>query len=116
MIVVSDTTPLRHLIAIGEAELLPKLYGTVIVPGAVWAELQAEATPLIVKTWPVRSPSPIAGHRRGSHSLPPLPGLHPSPERGIKTITGAKARPGIGPRQGARLHGPAFAPKYQNPR
>jgi hypothetical protein len=44
MIVVSDTTPLRHLIAIGEAELLPKLYGTVIVPGAVWAELQAEAT------------------------------------------------------------------------
>jgi formamidopyrimidine-DNA glycosylase len=48
MIVVSDTTPLRHLIAIGEAELLPKLYGTVIVPGAVWAELQAEATRLIV--------------------------------------------------------------------
>jgi predicted nucleic acid-binding protein len=51
MIVVSDRTPLRHLIAIGEAELLPKLYGTVIVPGAVWAELQAEATPLTVKTW-----------------------------------------------------------------
>ena len=43
MIVVSDTTPLRHLIAIGEAELLPRLYRTVIVPGAVWAELQAEA-------------------------------------------------------------------------
>jgi predicted nucleic acid-binding protein len=59
MIVVSGTTPLRHLIAIGEAELLPKLYGTVIVPGAVWAELQAESTPLIVKTWPVRSPPPI---------------------------------------------------------
>ena len=57
MIVVSDTTPLRHLIAIGEAELLPKLYGTVIVPGAVWAELQAEATPLIVKkpSWGPRS-------------------------------------------------------------
>ena len=50
MIVVSDTTPLRHLIAIGEAELLSKRYGTVIVPGAVWTELQAEATPLVVKT------------------------------------------------------------------
>ena len=46
MIVVSDTTPLRHLIAIGEAELLASLYGTVIVPRAVWAELQAEATRL----------------------------------------------------------------------
>jgi hypothetical protein len=42
---------LRHLVAIGEAELLPRLYGIVIVPGAVWAELQAEATPLMVKTW-----------------------------------------------------------------
>lgn len=51
MIVVSDTTRLRHLIAIGEVELLPKLYGTVIVPGAVWTELQTEATPRIVKTW-----------------------------------------------------------------
>ncbi len=51
MIVVSDTTPLRHLIAIGEAELLPRPYGAVIVPGAVWIELQAEATPLTVKTW-----------------------------------------------------------------
>jgi hypothetical protein len=44
MVVVSDATPLRHLIAIGEAELLPKLYGTVTVPGVVWAELQAETT------------------------------------------------------------------------
>jgi hypothetical protein len=35
MIVVSDTTPLRHLIAIGEAELLPKLYGTVTEKGFI---------------------------------------------------------------------------------
>ena len=67
MIVVSDTTPLRHLIAIGEAELLPKLYGTVIVPGAVWAELQAEATPLIVKTW-LESP-PDWLEVRSSHAV-----------------------------------------------
>jgi predicted nucleic acid-binding protein len=56
MIVVSDTTPLRHLIAIGEAELLHRLYGTVIVPSAVWAELQAAATPLTVKTWLADAP------------------------------------------------------------
>ena len=54
--------------------------------------------------------------RRASHSLPPSPGLHPSPKRGIKTITGARARPGISARQGTRLRGSAFAPKYQNPR
>src|ERR1017187_4448590 len=57
MIVVSDTTPLRHLIAIDEAELLPRLYRTVIVPGAVWAELQAEATPPMVKTWLADAPA-----------------------------------------------------------
>src|ERR1035437_10129982 len=60
MIVVSDTTPLRHLVAIGEAELLPRLYGTVIVPGAVWAELQAEATPVMVKTWLEVRSSPVS--------------------------------------------------------
>ena len=36
----------RRLLGLGEAKLLPKLYGTVIVPGAVWAELQAEAARL----------------------------------------------------------------------
>jgi predicted nucleic acid-binding protein len=56
MIVVSDTTPLRHLIAIGRAELLAQLYGAVIVPGSVWAELHAEATPSMVKTWLANAP------------------------------------------------------------
>ncbi len=51
MIVVSDTTPLRHLIAIGEAGLLSQLYGHVIVPRAVWAELRDESAPPVVKAW-----------------------------------------------------------------
>ena len=69
MIVVSDTTPLRHLIAIGEAELLASLYGTVIVPRAVWAELQAEATPLAVKIWLAAPPAWL--EVRSSHSALP---------------------------------------------
>lgn len=51
MIVVSDTTPLRHLIAIGKVDLLRKVYGAVVVPEAVWTELQAESTPSAVKAW-----------------------------------------------------------------
>jgi predicted nucleic acid-binding protein len=42
---------LRHLIAIGEADLLGKLYGNVTIPSAVWNELQAEQTPAFVSTW-----------------------------------------------------------------
>jgi predicted nucleic acid-binding protein len=56
MIVVSDTTPLRHLIAIGEADLLRTVYGTVVVPTAVWSELQAESTPSAVKSWLQNAP------------------------------------------------------------
>jgi hypothetical protein len=36
--------------------------------------------------------------------------------RWSQMITGAKACLGVGTRQGTRLGGPAFAPKYQNPR
>ncbi len=41
MIVVSDTSPLNYLILIGEEELLPKLFGRVVIPNAVFGELQA---------------------------------------------------------------------------
>lgn len=39
MIVVSDTSAISALIKIGQVELLYRLYGRVIVPSAVWAEL-----------------------------------------------------------------------------
>jgi predicted nucleic acid-binding protein len=54
--VVSDTTTLRHLIAIGQVDLLRKLYGAVIVPAAVSRELHADSTPLNVKLWLESSP------------------------------------------------------------
>jgi hypothetical protein len=39
MIVVSDTTPLISLLKINHLELLKELYGTVIIPQAVFSEL-----------------------------------------------------------------------------
>src|SRR5687767_11122331 len=41
MIVVSDTTAITTLLKSGDEELLAKLFGTVIVPIAVWDELRA---------------------------------------------------------------------------
>jgi predicted nucleic acid-binding protein len=70
MIVVSDTTPLRHLIAIGQVDLLRKVYGAVVVPGAVWAELQAESTPSAVKAWLQGAPDWLRVRR----AREPLPG------------------------------------------
>ncbi len=36
--IVSDTTPLLHLARAGRLDLLPKLYGKVVVPPSVWEE------------------------------------------------------------------------------
>jgi len=49
MIVVSDTSPLTNLAAIGQLGLLARLYGDVYIPMAVWDELNAAGRP-----WPGR--------------------------------------------------------------
>jgi predicted nucleic acid-binding protein len=51
MIVVADTTPLRYLVLIERERLLPALYGRVLIPPAVAAELEHESGPEIVRAW-----------------------------------------------------------------
>lgn len=51
MIIVSDTTPLHYLILIERAELLAELFGSIIIPEAVFAELSHERAPVEVKEW-----------------------------------------------------------------
>lgn len=56
MIVIADTSPLNYLVLIGEAEILQRLYGQVIIPEAVWRELQHPETPSAVAEWVARRP------------------------------------------------------------
>jgi len=51
MIVVADTTPLNYLALIGEIELLPALYETILIPLEVHRELLRAETPAPVRTW-----------------------------------------------------------------
>ena len=51
MIVVADASPLRYLILIEHTHLLPALYGRVVVPPVVIAELSRERTPVVVQQW-----------------------------------------------------------------
>jgi predicted nucleic acid-binding protein len=51
MIVVSDAGPLHYLVLISQIELLPRLYGQVVVPITVVTELQHLRTPDVVRTW-----------------------------------------------------------------
>ena len=57
MIVVTDTTPLNYLILIDEIELLPLLFGTVLLPSAASEELRQEETPAKVRGWMTHPPA-----------------------------------------------------------
>lgn len=51
MIVVSDTTPLRYLAALGHLELLPRLFGSVHCPDAVMRECCHPHAPSYLRKW-----------------------------------------------------------------
>lgn len=51
MIVVSDTSPLCYLLLIDLIEVLPQLFGRVIIPEKVRDELLSPATPQVVREW-----------------------------------------------------------------
>lgn len=50
-VVIADTGPPHYLVLIGAVDLLPVLFGAVVVPDAVLAELGRPRTPAPVRTW-----------------------------------------------------------------
>lgn len=56
MIVVSDTSPLCYLLLIEEIEVLPQLFGRVIIPQRVRDELLTPAAPQVVRGWIAQPP------------------------------------------------------------
>src|SRR5215831_8598782 len=57
MIVIADTTPLNYLVLIDQAQLLRRLYGRVLIPQAVYDDLQQERTPAAVRKWVANHPA-----------------------------------------------------------
>lgn len=57
MVVVSNTSPLRYLIAAGQAGLLGKLFGTILIPPSVERELLAPHSPSRVRHWVAHRPA-----------------------------------------------------------
>jgi predicted nucleic acid-binding protein len=50
-VVVSDTTPLHYLVLVSRESILQTLYGKVIIPPAVLAELGHPSAPLKILNW-----------------------------------------------------------------
>ena len=72
MIVIADTTPLNYLVLIEQADLLPRLFGRVLIPPAVFEELQNTEAPEAVRVWIASRPSWLQIHQ-----------LHIAPDAGL---------------------------------
>jgi predicted nucleic acid-binding protein len=57
MLVVADSSPLIALISISHIEILPQLFGTVIIPLAVGAELRDAKRPQAIRSFIERPPT-----------------------------------------------------------
>jgi predicted nucleic acid-binding protein len=55
--VVSDTSPINYLALIGQINVLPALYGRILIPQSVYEELGAPETPKVVREWMANLPS-----------------------------------------------------------
>jgi predicted nucleic acid-binding protein len=72
MPIVVDATVFRYLVIAEATDILPTLFGTVVVPPAVVEELQQEHTPARIRAWWVTRPPWV---RIYAPQLPPDPTL-----------------------------------------
>jgi predicted nucleic acid-binding protein len=55
-LVVADTSPIFYLLSIDHIDLLPRLFGKIILPDAVHRELCHPAAPALAREWAARLP------------------------------------------------------------
>ncbi|QHN03121.1 DUF3368 domain-containing protein [Granulicella sp. WH15] len=84
MIVVADTTPLNYLVLIDEIELLPAIFGTVLIPEAVLRELLHPKTPAKVREWIGSPPKWLEVRAVVAEMLPQLMDLDPGEREAIQ--------------------------------
>jgi predicted nucleic acid-binding protein len=81
MIVVSDTSPLNYLVLIGADQVLPSLFGRVLTPPEVLAEMQHAKAPPQVSAWAQNPPAWL--EVRSPQKTPQFPGLGPGESAAI---------------------------------
>ena len=67
MIVIADTSPINYLIWIAQIDVLPKLYGRILIPSSVYDELTDDDAREAVRKWIAEAPDWLEV-RKPSHS------------------------------------------------
>jgi predicted nucleic acid-binding protein len=62
MLVISDTSPLNYLVLIDAVHVLPAMYGRILIPSAVAAELGADGAPSKTRQWFAQRPAWLEIH------------------------------------------------------
>ncbi len=70
MVVIADTSPLNYLVLIEQADVLPILFGKIVIPPSVLAELRHARAPQAVVEWIASAPPWLVVER----NIPSLPG------------------------------------------
>lgn len=73
MLVVADSSPLIVLIELGHVELLPRLFGEIIIPPQVSAELRQSNRPQAILSF--MAARPLWLHERAPAAIEPIPTL-----------------------------------------
>jgi predicted nucleic acid-binding protein len=55
-LVVADTSPVFYLLSIGQVDLLPRLFGKILIPDAVCQELTHPNAPPLLRQWANQRP------------------------------------------------------------
>ena len=104
MIVVADTSPINYLVLIREIEILPRLYGKVVIPQTVREELLRPVAPEIVRTWTAQAPAWLEARTPANSADSSLSALDPGERDAI--MLAAELRAGqliVDDREGRRL-------------
>lgn len=75
MIVVADTSPLNYLLLIDEVDVLPEIFGRVLIPRTVFQELQHPKAAAKVRQWVTNVPAWLEVRPSGLLANPSLIGL-----------------------------------------
>jgi predicted nucleic acid-binding protein len=76
MIVIADTGPINYLILIQEIQILPVLYGQILVPASVCDELKHPRAPGAVRSWMNQPPAWLEVRTPANLPDPELAGAH----------------------------------------
>jgi predicted nucleic acid-binding protein len=92
MIVIADTSPICYLVLIDQIDLLPQLYGQIIIPTTVPTKLQSPNVPPQLQQWISQSPSWLIIQPLNQPSDPALSRLDPGEQAAIALAEQLNAR------------------------